>query len=476
VQARGGAIKHDDPVIGLGEVRFGSLDDQSGGYTRWCHLACWRVPAAVWLALPAGLDAADVEAALLMMQQIVFCGFTALSPAAKAEVVAYVSDSANWAKLTARGEAAAARAAAAAAASHGGASASAGASTSPMDESADSESDTPPPVPDTAAANGPKLSRSQAQASTTGSHHDGHGVQTQNLTPQQQQHSESSGTGTASGTGTVTVAGTTLSSAVVRAAPSPLRVSAASHRDGAAAASSALAVIERGGAFVVPRPGVGGARAGALLGTTFVLTGLFPELGGGLGLDMGKDRAKALIESFGGRVTSAVSGTTTHLLVGREPGASKVGKAQDRGLPLLDLKGLKDTLDGAIATLAAAPAPSITSFSAGYQTKRQHFLGDRDSSGPASMQPPTGSGPLMIDDGDIVAVPPFAPGAAPGSKTKKMRAKKPKSAAAVPKNPKKAPAATKPRAAAAKKPRAASKKKLSAAEPSDSESGGGVPG
>jgi len=35
-----------------------------------------------------------------------------------------------------------------------------------------------------------------------------------------------------------------------------------------------------GGAFVVPRPGVNGALEGSFDGKTFVLTGIFPELGG----------------------------------------------------------------------------------------------------------------------------------------------------------------------------------------------------
>jgi hypothetical protein len=55
---------------------------------------------------------------------------------------------------------------------------------------------------------------------------------------------------------------------------------------GAAAAapadpSSALALASSargGGAFIVPRPGVGGAVAGSLEGQTFVLTGVFPEV------------------------------------------------------------------------------------------------------------------------------------------------------------------------------------------------------
>ncbi len=43
-------MAHND-FIGKGEIRLGSLDEQSGSYTRWHHLACWRVPAKVWMRL-----------------------------------------------------------------------------------------------------------------------------------------------------------------------------------------------------------------------------------------------------------------------------------------------------------------------------------------------------------------------------------------------------------------------------------------
>ena len=62
--------------------------------------------------------------------------------------------------------------------------------------------------------------------------------------------------------------------------------------------------------FQIPRPGVNGAVAGALDGKRFVLTGVFPELGGGAGLTLGKDKMKKMIESFGGKVTGSVSGKT----------------------------------------------------------------------------------------------------------------------------------------------------------------------
>jgi NAD-dependent DNA ligase len=82
--------------------------------------------------------------------------------------------------------------------------------------------------------------------------------------------------------------------------------------------------------FVVPRPGRDGALANSLAGKTFVLTGLFPEVGGGAGLSLGKERVKSMIADFGGRVTSAISGKTDYLVVGKEPGRSKVGKARDK--------------------------------------------------------------------------------------------------------------------------------------------------
>ena len=77
----------------------------------------------------------------------------------------------------------------------------------------------------------------------------------------------------------------------------------------AAAASSnanaSTAVVPHTGKkqkFVPPRPGVNGAVANVLDGKRFVMTGVFPELGGGAGLNLGKDRLKSLIESFGGEI------------------------------------------------------------------------------------------------------------------------------------------------------------------------------
>jgi NAD-dependent DNA ligase len=80
--------------------------------------------------------------------------------------------------------------------------------------------------------------------------------------------------------------------------------------------------------FVMPRPGANGASGVAVFeGQTFVMTGVFPEVGGGAGLSLGKDRVKKMIQSFGDHVTSSVSGKTNVLIVGKNPGMSKVTQA-----------------------------------------------------------------------------------------------------------------------------------------------------
>ena len=62
--------------------------------------------------------------------------------------------------------------------------------------------------------------------------------------------------------------------------------------------------------FVAPAPGRNGVQANALAGKRVVLTGTFPEVGGGRGLNLGKDKVKKMVENLGGRVTSSVSGKT----------------------------------------------------------------------------------------------------------------------------------------------------------------------
>ena len=63
---------------------------------------------------------------------------------------------------------------------------------------------------------------------------------------------------------------------------------------------------------VMPMPSmqvtINGAMTGALRDKAVVLTGIFPEVGGGCGLNLGKDKVKSIVESFGGKVTGSISG------------------------------------------------------------------------------------------------------------------------------------------------------------------------
>ena len=65
-----------------------------------------------------------------------------------------------------------------------------------------------------------------------------------------------------------------------------------------------------------------------LEGITFVLTGT--------GDSMGRDETKQLIERYGGKVTSAVSGTTGYLVVGDDSGESKIAKAKEKKVKMIN--------------------------------------------------------------------------------------------------------------------------------------------
>ena len=77
------------------------------------------------------------------------------------------------------------------------------------------------------------------------------------------------------------------------------------------------------------------AATSALAGKTFVLTGTLPQLS--------REQAKEMIEAQGGKVTGSVSKKTDYVVAGAEAG-SKLVKAQELGITILDEDGLQRVL------------------------------------------------------------------------------------------------------------------------------------
>ena len=274
------AVKKGEPTIlctiDQGAVRFGSIDPESGTYTRWIHLDCWRVPMKIWKGVPDPDKCKDVNqfiSAIGSMNEVLICGFNELSLEDKLSIVAKVMSKENWARET-------------------------------KPKNID-------PVKNEAA---------------------------RPLTNYGQSSSYSSGVPSS----------THVTSLVSVPVKSTNAVTIAPNR------------------FIVPVPGRDGAVSNILQGKTIVLTGIFPELGGGEGLNLGKDRCKMMCESFGGKVTSAVSGKTNILVVGKEPGMSKVSKARSQpGCQLLSIHDLKLCIEDKQSFTAVQPLV-ISNFSSGY--------------------------------------------------------------------------------------------------------------
>jgi DNA ligase (NAD+) len=74
-----------------------------------------------------------------------------------------------------------------------------------------------------------------------------------------------------------------------------------------------------------------------LAGATFVISGTIEGFT--------RDEAQAAVEARGGKATGSVSGKTTALIVGDSPGAAKVAKAEELGVPIVDGDAFKKLLD-----------------------------------------------------------------------------------------------------------------------------------
>jgi DNA ligase (NAD+) len=79
-------------------------------------------------------------------------------------------------------------------------------------------------------------------------------------------------------------------------------------------------------------------KEGPLTGRTFVITGTLER--------WSREQAAAALEAAGAKVTNSVSSKTTALIVGEEPGASKLTKAQREGIELLAEEEFERLLSG----------------------------------------------------------------------------------------------------------------------------------
>jgi DNA ligase (NAD+) len=80
-----------------------------------------------------------------------------------------------------------------------------------------------------------------------------------------------------------------------------------------------------------------------LEGSTFVISGTIEGLT--------REEAQAAIEARGGKATGSVSGKTTALIVGESPGASKLSKAEELGVPVIDGDVFQRLLEKGISAL-----------------------------------------------------------------------------------------------------------------------------
>ena len=91
------------------------------------------------------------------------------------------------------------------------------------------------------------------------------------------------------------------------------------------------------------------SAVGRLAGLTFVLTGTLP--------DLSRERAGEMIEAAGGKVNNSVSKRTSYVVAGAQPG-SKLAKAEEAGVEVIDKERLMELLETGPGDQATAEGPA----------------------------------------------------------------------------------------------------------------------
>ena len=359
---KGTACKHGEPkpsaasFIAKGTTRIGSFDKESGSYIRWVHLICFRVPAKVWKGLPdpeTCSDEAQFAAALRQMNEVLLSGFHELSEEAQQEFVQFVMNKENWAKDRRPNRTAQER-------------------LQEAEEARQALRDKLAGIDDDEERERVRAKLHKAEA------------EVEKMAAKRQVEEEKKANAAQQVSTDIPVFSEGFGAAAKAAREA---------RENGTTTMTAPVQKQR---FIVPVPGRDGV-AHVLKGKTVVMTGVFPEVGGGAGLNLGKDRVKAMIESFGGKVTSSISGKTDILIVGKSPGLSKVTQARSRDK--VQMFSLQEIASGICAGLIEAPAEpmKIASFSKGFTFRNGESNGLAVNASPAALLEAGGFAPMAID-------------------------------------------------------------------------------
>lgn len=134
------------------------------------------------------------------------------------------------------------------------------------------------------------------------------------------------------------------------------------------------AYLNRAGPSAPGSKAIPEGESGCMIGLTFVITGVLESLE--------REEAQELIQKYGGKVTQSVSKKTSYVVVGSDPGQSKLAKASSFNTKQID----EDELLELIQTLPGKSEGSATPKSTAKGKQQKRTLTTKPA---ASVKPPT---------------------------------------------------------------------------------------